>query len=36
LWWLNGSAYTIKPLANRGAGPLIPAAPADKDFDQQL
>ena len=29
LWWLNGGAYTIKPLANRLEGPLIPAAPAD-------
>lgn len=29
LWWLNGGAYTIKPLANRVDGPLIPAAPAD-------
>jgi CubicO group peptidase (beta-lactamase class C family) len=29
LWWLNGSAYTIKPLARRVDGPLIPAAPAD-------
>ena len=29
LWWLNGSAYTIKPLDTRVDGPLIPAAPAD-------
>ncbi len=29
LWWLNGSPFTIKPLANRVDGPLIPAAPAD-------
>jgi CubicO group peptidase (beta-lactamase class C family) len=29
LWWLNGSAFTIRPLANRIDGPLIPAAPAD-------
>ncbi|HZZ69007.1 MAG TPA: serine hydrolase [Phenylobacterium sp.] len=29
LWWLNGSAYAIKPLANRVDGPLVPAAPAD-------
>ena len=29
LWWLNGSGYTIKPLARRVDGPLIPAAPAD-------
>ncbi len=29
LWWLNGSATTLRPLANRTEGPLIPAAPAD-------
>jgi len=29
LWWLNGSPFTIRPLANRVEGPLIPAAPAD-------
>jgi CubicO group peptidase (beta-lactamase class C family) len=29
LWWLNGSAYTIRPLVRRVEGPLIPAAPAD-------
>lgn len=29
LWWLNGSAYTIRPLANRVDGPLVPAAPSD-------
>jgi CubicO group peptidase (beta-lactamase class C family) len=29
LWWLNGGAYTIKALAARAEGPLIPAAPAD-------
>jgi CubicO group peptidase (beta-lactamase class C family) len=29
LWWLNGSSYSIKPLAHRVDGPLIPAAPAD-------
>ncbi len=29
LWWLNGSPFTIRPLANRVDGPLIPAAPAD-------
>lgn len=29
LWWLNGSAYTIRPPARRTDGPLIPAAPAD-------
>jgi CubicO group peptidase (beta-lactamase class C family) len=29
LWWLNGSAYTIKPLDRRVDGQLIPAAPSD-------
>lgn len=29
LWWLNGSAYTIRPLNRRVEGPLIPAAPSD-------
>ncbi|GAA0335472.1 serine hydrolase [Sphingomonas oligophenolica] len=29
LWWLNGSAYTIRATGARLAGPLIPAAPAD-------
>jgi len=29
LWWLNGSAYTIKPLANHVDHSLIPAAPTD-------
>jgi hypothetical protein len=29
VWWLNGSPYTIKPLARRVDGPLIPAAPTD-------
>jgi CubicO group peptidase (beta-lactamase class C family) len=29
LWWLNGSDYTIEPLARRKDGPLIPAAPPD-------
>jgi CubicO group peptidase (beta-lactamase class C family) len=29
LWWLNGGAYTIKPLATRIEGRLIPAAPSD-------
>ena len=29
LWWLNGSAYTMRILAGRSEGPLIPAAPAD-------
>lgn len=28
-WWLNGSDFTIRPLARRVEGPLIPAAPAD-------
>ena len=29
LWWLNGSGYSIRHLARRVDGPLIPAAPAD-------
>lgn len=29
LWWLNGSAFTIRPLATRVESPLVPAAPAD-------
>lgn len=29
LWWLNGSAYAIRPPARRVEGPLIPAAPAN-------
>ncbi len=29
LWWLNGGAYAIRPLAGRSQGPLIPAAPDD-------
>lgn len=29
LWWLNGGAFTVRPLAERVDGPLIPAAPAD-------
>lgn len=29
LWWLNGSAYTLRALAGRVDGPLIKAAPAD-------
>jgi CubicO group peptidase (beta-lactamase class C family) len=29
LWWLNGGAFAIKPLATRVDGPLIPAAPTD-------
>ncbi|WP_186456811.1 serine hydrolase domain-containing protein [Sphingomonas suaedae] len=28
-WWLNGSAFTIRALAGRVEGPLVPAAPAD-------
>ena len=29
LWWLNGSGYTVRALAGRVDGPLIPAAPSD-------
>jgi CubicO group peptidase (beta-lactamase class C family) len=29
LWWLNGSTFSIQPLAKRVDGPMIPAAPAD-------
>lgn len=29
LWWLNGSDYTMRILAGRADGPLVPAAPAD-------
>jgi CubicO group peptidase (beta-lactamase class C family) len=29
LWWLNGSAYTIRPAGVRAEASLIPAAPAD-------
>ena len=29
LWWLNGSAFAIRPLDRRVDGPLIPAAPPD-------
>lgn len=29
LWWLNGGAFTVRPLDRRVEGPLIPAAPAD-------
>lgn len=41
LWWLNGSAYTIRALAGRVEGPLIPTAPADMvaalgAFDRRL
>jgi CubicO group peptidase (beta-lactamase class C family) len=28
-WWLNGSAYTLRPAGRRAETPLIPAAPAD-------
>jgi CubicO group peptidase (beta-lactamase class C family) len=41
LWWLNGSAYTMRALAGRKEGPLIAAAPADTvaalgAFDRRL
>lgn len=41
LWWLNGSAYTVRALAGRKEGPLIAAAPADTiaalgAFDRRL
>ncbi|MET0536163.1 MAG: serine hydrolase [Steroidobacter sp.] len=41
LWWLNGSAYTIRALAGRKEGPLVAAAPADMvaalgAFDRRL
>jgi CubicO group peptidase (beta-lactamase class C family) len=29
LWWLNGSAYTLRPAGARTDAALIPAAPAD-------
>jgi CubicO group peptidase (beta-lactamase class C family) len=29
LWWLNGSAFTVRALTGRKDGPLVPAAPAD-------
>ncbi len=29
LWWLNGSAYAVRPGALRTEGPLIPSAPSD-------
>lgn len=29
LWWLNGSAYSIRAVGGRADTPLIPAAPAD-------
>jgi hypothetical protein len=29
LWWLNGGGFSIRPLAERKEGQLIPAAPAD-------
>ena len=28
-WWLNGSPFSIRPLAVRTDGPMIPAAPVD-------
>jgi CubicO group peptidase (beta-lactamase class C family) len=41
LWWLNGSAFTLRALAGRKEGPLIAAAPADTiaalgAFDRRL
>lgn len=41
LWWLNGSAFTVRPLVGRKEGPLIAAAPADTiaalgAFDRRL
>lgn len=41
LWWLNGSAYTVRFLTGRKDGPLIAAAPADTvaalgAFDRRL
>jgi len=41
LWWLNGSAYTVRALTGRKDGPLIAAAPADTvaalgAFDRRL
>jgi CubicO group peptidase (beta-lactamase class C family) len=41
LWWLNGSAFTMRALAGRKEGPLIAAAPADTiaalgAFDRRL
>jgi CubicO group peptidase (beta-lactamase class C family) len=41
LWWLNGSAYTMRALGARKDGPLIAAAPADTiaalgAFDRRL
>jgi CubicO group peptidase (beta-lactamase class C family) len=41
LWWLNGSAYTMRAVAGRKEGPLIDAAPADTiaalgAFDRRL
>jgi CubicO group peptidase (beta-lactamase class C family) len=41
LWWLNGSAYTQRPVIGRKDGPLVAAAPADMvaalgAFDRRL
>lgn len=41
LWWLNGSAWHVRPLAGRADGPLVPAAPHDMvaalgAFDRKL
>ncbi|WEK43896.1 MAG: serine hydrolase [Candidatus Sphingomonas colombiensis] len=41
LWWLNGSAYTMRALGVRKEGPLVAAAPADMvgalgAFDRRL
>ena len=41
LWWLNGGAYTLRAVAGRSEGPMIPAAPADMvaavgAFDRRL
>lgn len=41
LWWLNGSAYTMRALGERKEGPLIAAAPNDTvaalgAFDRRL
>jgi CubicO group peptidase (beta-lactamase class C family) len=41
LWWVNGSAYTMRALGERKEGPLFPAAPVDTvaalgAFDRRL
>ncbi|MDY6944503.1 MAG: serine hydrolase [Pseudomonadota bacterium] len=41
LWWLNGSAYSMRAAGERKEGPLFPAAPADTiaalgAFDRRL